>query len=310
MTIPHSATRSPVRGTQLLVEHMSVVARQPSLLGLELAWRWLAGIPILLLCWKQAQQILAAFPPASSGLTSIDAQNPWVAAVQIAGIWSYYQPHVAAVLHWLLPVTALFWVVVSGVGRNAVLMRMEPGLSFRPATMIGLQGAWVLLFALMFWGWFRAIQWTAVTHISISGEPDLVGYAMWTIFLTLGFFIVWALASWTLSIAPLLVLLERRSALSALGQSFRLGKRFTAKLAEINLVMGIVKIALVVLAMVFSAAPLPFSDELGGSAMHVVWAAASVFFLIANDYFQVVRLKAFIEFWRIFRKETDSRPLN
>jgi hypothetical protein len=39
---------------------------------------------------------------------------------------------------------------------------------------------------------------------------------MWAIFLSLGFFTLWALMSWALSIAPLLMLLEGRSALSAL----------------------------------------------------------------------------------------------
>ena len=76
---------------------------------------------------------------------------------------------------------------------------------------------------------------------------------------------------------------------------------FSSKLAETNLVMGIVKLMLIVLAMVFSAAPLPFSDELGPDALHVVWAASIVFYLVANDYFHVVRLKGFIEFWRIYR---------
>jgi hypothetical protein len=89
--------------------------------------------------------------------------------------------------------------------------------------------------------------------------------------------------------------------LSSLGQSLRLGKAFTGKLAEINLVMGIIKLALIVLAMVFSAAPLPFSDELGGGALHVVWGASTAFYLVANDYFQVVRLKGFVEFWRSYR---------
>jgi hypothetical protein len=70
---------------------------------------------------------------------------------------------------------------------------------------------------------------------------------------------------------------------------------------EINLVMGIVKLALVVLAMVLSAAPLPFSDELGPGAMHLVWAIATIFYLVASDYFQVVRLKGFVEFWKMFR---------
>jgi len=62
-----------------------------------------------------------------------------------------------------------------------------------------------------------------------------------------------------------------------------------------------VRLALVVLAMVFSAAPLPFSDELGGDALHVVWAGSVVFYLVANDYFQIVRLKGLMEFWKMFR---------
>ena len=80
----------------------------------------------------------------------------------------------------------------------------------------------------------------------------------------------------------------------------------TAKLVEINLVMGIVKLALIVLAMVLSAAPLPFSDQLGQDALHVVWAAAILFFVVASDYFQVVRLKGFIEFWKMFRRDEPA----
>jgi hypothetical protein len=154
---------------------------------------------------------------------------------------------------------------------------------------------------LVCWGWFRSIQWVASACIPPNGEPDLVSYSMGVIFLSLGFFTAWALVSWPLSIAPLLMLQEDCSAVSALGRSFKLGKAFTSKLVEINLVMGIVKLALIVVAMVLSAAPLPFSDQIGPDAMHVVWAAATVFYLVASDYFHVVRLKGFEEFWRMFR---------
>ena len=253
----------------------------------------------------QWHQILAAFPLESSGFNSIDAQNPWVAIVQLTNVWTFYQPHVLAVLRWLLPVAAMAWVVISGIGRNLVMKRMAPRLLFRPVEMIALQAAWLVLLAAVFWGWFRCMQWAATSHISANGEPDLIGFAIWTIFLSLAFFTAWALISWALSIAPLLMLLERRSAFSSLGQSLRLGKTFTSKLAEINLVMGIVKLALIVLAMVFSAAPLPFSDELGSGAMHVLWVASTVFYLVANDYFHVVRLKGFVEFWRMFRGPAD-----
>jgi len=35
--------------------------------------------------------------------------------------------------------------------------------------------------------------------------------------------------------------------------------------------------------------------------MHIVAAASVVFYLLANDFFQVVRLKAFLAFWKVFR---------
>ncbi len=292
---------APLRGTQSLVDQMAWVFSRPSLTAIEIAWRWVFGVPVLLVCWIQSRQILEALPPDAAGLGNLDPQNPWVAVVQLTDAWDLYQPHLMGVLRWLLPVAALGWVIFSGLGRSLVMKRLEPRLRLRPLEMIAMQAAFLALLAGACWGWFRSIQWVAATHITPDGEPDLVGYAAWTIFLTLVFFTLWALISWALSIAPLVMLLEERSALSSLGRSLRLGRAFTGKLVEINLVMGIVNLALVVLAMVLSAAPLPFSDQLGLGAMHAIYAVATVFYLVASDYFQVVRLKSFAEFWKTYR---------
>ncbi|MGB6830472.1 MAG: hypothetical protein WBE41_20670 [Terracidiphilus sp.] len=309
IAISIARSNAPVRGTQLLVEHMGSVIKRPTLIFIEIGWRWLVGIPILFVLSQQMQTILSQYPLESSGTGSIDFSDPWLMAQQISGAWSYYIPHLMAVMRWLLPVWAMAWIVVSALGRNLLLMRIEPRLRFRPFTMIVLQAAWMAMFLLVVYGWFRSMEWVGATHLSGSnigpgGEPDLVGYFIWAIFVSLGFFALWALANWIVAVAPLIALLERRgSALSAFGQVFRLGRPFTSKLVEINLVMGIVKIGLAVLAMVFSAAPLPFSDELGAGALNTVVEASLVFFLVATDYFQVVRIKAFVEFWKIFRGE-------
>ena len=309
----------PLRGTQSLVGQMGWVFARPSLTAIEVAWRWVFGIPFLVVCWMQAQRILTALPLESAGLDAIDAQNPWVAAAQLAHAWSLYQPHGMTVLRWLLPLAALGWAVVSGLGRSLVLMRLQanpdanpvsrlprrpPGLRILP--MIVLQAAWLALFAATVWGWFRSMQWAAATHIAAAGEPDLVGFSIWAIFLSLGFFTAWALVSWPVAIAPLLMLLEGCNPAQALARSLRLGKPFTGKLIEINLVMGIVKLALLVLAMVLSAAPLPFSDQLGADTLHWITALAAIFYLLASDYFQVVRLKGFVEFWKMFRGQRVS----
>jgi len=290
-----------LRGTQSLVGQMGWVFVRPSLTLMEVAWRWLIGIPLLAACRIQVQRILTELPLENAGVTNINFQNPWIAAVRVADAWTLYRPHVVAVLPLIAVPAAVGWAVISGIGRNLVLKRMERSLPFRPVAQILLQAAWLGLLIAICWGWFASIGWAAATHITPTAEPDLVGYFIWAIFLSLGFFTLWALVSWVLSIAPLLVLLEERSALSALGQSLRLGRAFTSKLVETNLVMGIVKLALIVLAMVFSSVLIPFSDEVGAGALHLEWVIVSVFYFVASDYFQVVRLKGILEFWRAYR---------
>ena len=248
-----------MRATQKLVDQMGWVFGRPSLTALEVAWRWVFGAPLLWVLWRQALEISAVLPPASTGLTEIDKQNPWVAAVQLADVWVRYEPFVAHALAWLAPIAICAWIFISGIGRNLVFRRLEPRAPFRPIAMTVLQAAGLFIIFVVFLGWFYSMQWVAATHIAENGEADLIGYSIWAIFLSLGFFTLSAVVSWPFAVAPLLMIFERRSPIAALVESFRLGREFTAKLLEINLVMGIVKLALIVLAMVFSVAPLPFS---------------------------------------------------
>ena len=285
---------------------MGWVFARPSLTLLEVAWRWLFGAPLLYVCWVQAQKIFIDLPPDNTGLTSLDPGNPWLSVVKLAAAWDMYRPHVAAVLIWLAPIAAVAWIVLSALGRNLVLKRMEPRVRVRPVAMIGLQTAWLGLLALTIWAWYRSIGWAAAAHIGNGAEPDLVGYAMWAIFLSIGFFVLWGLMSWVVMIAPMLVLFEDCSVLSALGRSFRLGKPFTSKLVEINLVMGVVTLALLVMAMVFSSVLIPFADQVGASALHLEWLVVAVFYFVASGYFQVVRLKGFVEFWQVFRGQRED----
>jgi len=291
----------PLRGTQSVVGQMGWVFTRPSLTVLEVAWRWLFGAPLLVVCWIQAQHIFSVLPADATGLNDLDLSNPWVSSLKLAAAWDIYRPHIVGVLHWLAPAAAVAWVVLSGLGRNFVVKRMEPRIPFRPIAMIALQAAWLAVLTLTGWAWLRSVGWAAATHIGTGEEPDLVGYTMWVVFLTLGFFTLWAFVSWAVSIAPMLVLLENCGPATALARSLRLGRPFTNKLVEINLVMGIVKLALLVLAMVFSSVLIPFSEQVGAGALHLEWIVVSIFYFIASDYFQVVRLKGFVEFWHVFR---------
>ena len=302
--------QSKLRATQSLVSYMGFVWSHPTLTLIEVAWRWLFGVPFLMVAWGQAQAILAQIPPPSAGLDRLDWTNPWLSSVILADAFGRYQPAVVAVLHWLLPAGVAGWAVISGLGRMLVLARMQaldsiPGVRFslrKLPGMMGLQAVWMVALLGCLWLWYRGVGWASATHITVGAQPDLVGYLCWLIFLSLGIYVLWALLSWTLAVAPLLLFLDAESRSGATWRSmvgsFRLGKTLSGKLMEVSLVLAIVKIMLIVLDMVFSAAPLPFADEFGPDALHVLYAIVFVAFLIACDFFHVVRMRSFAALWR------------
>ncbi|HEY9128163.1 MAG TPA: hypothetical protein VIM62_13600 [Acidobacteriaceae bacterium] len=302
--------KAPVRATQGLVSHMGYCRNHPSLWAIEILWRWLAGAPFLFVIGREAQRILAQVSPATAGLTRLEWANPWLSSVLIADAIGRYQPLVVGVLVWLAPLAIAGWAVLSGIGRVAILDRMvridgEQG-SYRslwrklPGVVL-LQAVWMAALLACWWVWYASVGWAASRYITVGTQPDLVGYLCWLIFLSLMIYVLWAMTSWTLGVAPVVYVMERRSLLSALGVSFRLGKELSGKLAEVNLVMAIVKIALIVLAMVFSAAPLPFSDTFGPEFMHALYWIVAAWWLVANDYFHVVRLRSFVALRRVYR---------
>jgi len=313
-----SSARRKLRATQSLVSYMGFVWNHPSLTAIEVAWRWLFGIPFLLMAWGRAQEILARIPLDSVGMDRLDWQNPWLSSVLLAEAVGRYEPPAVAVLRWLLPVGVVGWAIASGLGRMLVLLRMNAldpaadrsgrALLRRLPGYVGLQVIWMLALLGCLWLWYRAVGWASATYITSGSQPNLLGYLCWLIFLSLGVFVLWALLSWTLAVAPLLLVLEGDGGFGAtfraLARGFGLGKALSSKLMEVSLVLAIVKIMLIVLAMVFSAAPLPFAGELGPDALHVVNAVVLVGFLVGNDFFHVVRLRSFMELWRHYRADS------
>jgi hypothetical protein len=287
-----------VRGTQSFLHVLAECWRRPSLVALELLWRWLFGIPLLALLVYEGFHIYAVTVAdlAASGLEQFSLTDPMRAAVIAADVYAILAPPILHLILWLVPLAIVVWSIVSAIGRNAVLRRYDSSLPRRPLTLSILQLLRAIFFAGSFIFWFAAIHWAANSTLS-GEEPNLVAYCALVICLSLGIFTLWALVSWVFSIAPLLVLLENRDLGSSLLRSFRLGP-LTGKLVEVNLVMGIIKLALVILAMVFSAIPLPFESVMEGPPLYAWWIFVTILYLVASDFFQVARLVAFIQFYR------------
>jgi hypothetical protein len=287
------------RGTQSFVLILSACWRRPGLLLREVAWRWLFGLPALLLLAYCGIHIYRTAYAAliSAGMDQFTLENPDQAALIVAQSAAVLRPVVTHLVVWLAPLLMVGWSVASGVGRNVVLRRYDAGLPWRPFAISVLQLLRLVALAATFALWYASVHWSAGQALGTAGEPNLVLYFALVICFSLGIFSLWSLLSWIFYIAPLLLLLEKTSIPGALGRSLRLGS-ITGKLVEVNLVMGIVKLALIVLAMVFSAIPLPFVSGGQGASLYLWWAAVTLLYMVASDFFQLARVVAFVQFWK------------
>jgi hypothetical protein len=281
---------------------------------MEVAWRWSFGAPALALILFKLRLVLMAatggtLDPGRLGLDSALlhdpvgalSADPMGAAAKFATAFSLVEPGVANLAVWLAPLVLVGWVVQSSVGRTMVLRYVDGALHVRVGTLMALQALRVATLTAVFAVWFRLIGWSArvaVTGpIAMKAEPNLVLYCGMLIVISLGMFCGWAVVSWVLGMAPLLAMAKNLGFVASLRETLRLGP-VRAKLVEINLVLGIVKIALIVLAMVFSATPLPFSSAESTEFLAWWWFGVALLYLVASDFFHVARISGYLDLWR------------
>jgi hypothetical protein len=295
--------RVPVRGAQSFVGVMTEVWGRPSLTGLEILWRWFAGAPIVALVgWR----VMAAAGTVHVDWTALGAMTvfkPVAAFGTMHEAWVAVLPAVRPVAMWLVPLAAVWWVAMAAVGRTWVMRRFDATLHARRGTLLVLG---VLRAALLtaVWGLWVGVVWKAgaiaITGPAASGgEPDIVLYSAILICGSLLVYVLWAVVSWLFQLAPLLAMQKDLGAGASLREALR-SSAARGKLIEVNLVMTIVKIAVLVLGMVFSACPLPFANVESQTFLVCWWTGVVLVYLAALDYFHVVHAVAHLWLWRAY----------
>ena len=297
-----------VRGTQSIVAVMSRVWRHPSWTAIEIAWRWAFAAIAVVLVHHYAVQVWRHVSPGPMLVGSVDLRpvtitEPADSAFRIVQAAVVLWPPVFAVARWLGPLLGFLWVLFSAVGRTAKLKRIDRTLEVHAGTQILLATLRLASIAAVFSVWVRGVMWSATTTITDAvahgREPNLVGFFALVVIGSLVPFVVWSTLSWIFTAAPLMSLERGTGTIASLRHAAGLaGARM--KLVEINLVMGITRVALLVLFMVFSACPLPFESVESAAFLEGWTACIFLLYLVASDYFQVIRTVSYLTMLRAF----------
>lgn len=312
----HTAA-SPQRATQGFVANVTWAWRHPLVVLMEIGWRWLFGAPLLWVCWFAVQLVLSETQWQATGVQRVSANqlltDPMGAAAAIGAFAQMALPVLEQVAKWAAPVFAVLWVLLSSAGRTLVLRRMDPTMRGRWFTLCGLQTMRLLLSAAVAWVWWAGVQMMArvsiADPIARGGEPQMMLYTGGAIVITLGLFVLTGAMSWVFAAAPIVAMRKNTGVFGSLGVAAR-AQGARGGMVEINLVLSVVKIMLIVLAMAFSAFPLPFTTIVTEQYVLIWSAIVGLWYFAASDFFHVTRLHAFSELLRqhevTFRQQAAS----
>lgn len=285
------------RGPATLAGVMAECWRRPGLLARELTWRWLYGIPAL------AVAAIACYPIylvtvdtlQSSGVSQITLEHPYQSAAVVSVVAGVISPMVTKIALWLLPLLGLGWAIAAGVGRNLMLRRYEPELAWRPAALTVIQGLRVLALAATAALWWGSLRWSAQVS-TVAGVPNIPVYFGLVAVCTIAVLVLWSLCSWVFFMAPMFVLIERRSLAASLGRGMQPSSA-RGRLVGANMAVAFLRLVAAAGFTVMSLLPLGFVTSAHSLLLWAWLAGMTVAYMVVSGFFQVVRLVAFIEFW-------------
>ena len=285
---------APIRGTQSFVGVMTAVWKRPALTGVELLWRITAFLPAWFLTTAFFGAPLTSFIPVNNNVAppspeqALHALQSFFTAIQ-----SLTNPHT---LLWL-SAFALFWLVIATAGRSFILRKLDPTLRASYLKLFALNLARFALTAALIITWiatttfaFHHFIWLPLAN---GGDANVILAFTIVVVTALALFVFNCLIAWTLQLAPIAAMQPTPTSKTT--------PELRSKLIEINLVMGIVKVCLLVLAMVFSACPLPFSNVETQQFLNFWWLGVFLLWVVASNLFHVVRAAAYLRLYDAYK---------
>jgi hypothetical protein len=274
-----------------------MVWRRPTLTVFEVLWRWTAAFSLLVLAFWRGASVEHVAPFNLAAFDNVTVLKPVEAVESIKRVFAPLAAPVFAELLWLLPLAVLVWTAAGALGRSVVLRRLEPRLRPRVTIVFAMSACRTVCLLGVFglWGasWWAAVLWTVTGPMSRGGEPNLVLFSGVVVCSALLLFVLWAGTSWVFDLA-VVVSAEHGLGFSASVRAALVQCELHIKLVETNLVMGIVRVALVVLAVVFSACPLPFQSVETQGFLTGWWIGVAFLYIVASDFFKVVRAAVYV----------------
>ncbi len=273
----------------VLRESLQRIKRQPSLLAIEVAWRWAFGaaaIALLAFGFVRLQRGVEISPEELSQLAS---GSPDSMLVALGAIGERALPILARLVAIIVPSLFVLWVVAASVGRAVVLAKLvgTERVRLKWSGVIGMH----LLRALSFVCLVCAYVLASVLASLLFHSVILV-----FVFFLLMFAVAvagWVWVHWVLSLAVIYPVTHGSGTFSSLRAAHRLVWAKGGELASVATANGTARSVVALVFTIFGLLPLPLYRVAPGVLIAIEVALALVYCVI-SDWFLLARLAAYL----------------
>ena len=267
--------------------------RCPGLVPAEIAWRWSAGAAFWALLVLSFIEYFGSLEVSKANEFLWKIGYPPLAAEALADTIAGSGHKLLMMAAILIPGTAIVWTVAAAIGRTATLRAMMPERTVRFRTMLGIsffRSAALLASLIGFAGVF------AIAQRLYSDGPGTVSHparAIWTLlpgWLLVG--LIWSLANWFLSLAPVVAVEQNCDAVAASIGSVRLVGERLRPFLRVSAAFGAIHLVAFAFFSVVSGLPFMFLAVSVKLVFILLVLVTLVYFAIV-DFLYIARLGAY-----------------
>lgn len=285
--------------TALVRAGFRAAARRPAVIAAEIMWRWSFGIAAGALLTVAVLRFLASITVTDGEMFALRSGLPPLMADAILRMFAGTGPRLLRLTLILTPAISVLWILAASAGRAATLRALihDVPASFtrrhdlRSLLGVNLMRVLVTVLAMMATAGAAILAGRAA---SLTEEPSILLFQVVFLGLLLLVSLCWSTLSWYLALAPIFVVRDDRSPITAVNDAVRLVRRRGGDFIGVSLLYGLPKLFLIAAAIVVSLVPLAFATEWPWQATVVLLVVITLAYFAVADLLYIARLASYL----------------
>jgi hypothetical protein len=275
-----------------LTHGFRAVLRDPTILLVEVVWRWCFGAVAFFLLFGSAMVLMNSATFSSNDAAAWRSRDPYLVAEALVRLYDAIGGKLLKIAAVVLPVITILWTALGSAGRIFTLSRLaKREVRFRSILALHCWRAFLLWLAGV--ALVAAIAFASKVSSRGSGQPDLFlyyGLAIWSLLLIGG---LWATLNWYLSLAAVCCAQSGAGSVKAFRQAVRFSRTHGGDFGGVSLMFAVLRLVAIAVAFVLCALP----SGLAGSApnLYTGWVVlVSLAYFVVADFLYISRFAAYM----------------